>query len=81
MASRNKLASTCWIERVSCLSALFPMPPQRASARKRPKQEEEGGKAQDEPTQPPKPSKRGIIGKLAALTQMPLDILFEVCSL
>jgi hypothetical protein len=60
------------------------MPPQRASARKRPKQEDEGGKAQDEPValaQPPKPHKRGIIGKLAALTLMPLDILFEVCSL
>ena len=60
------------------------MPPQRASGRKRLKLEDEGGKTPDEPValaQAPKPYRRSITGKLAALTQMPLDILFEVCSL
>jgi hypothetical protein len=58
------------------------MPPKRATARKRRKQEDEGGEGESKVValaQTPKPSRRGRTGKLAGLTQMPLDILYEVC--
>ncbi len=54
------------------------MPPKRATARKRRKQEDEAGTTADDAlVQVPK--KRGRVGKLAGLTEMPIDILYEVC--
>lgn len=55
------------------------MPPKWATTRKRRKQEDEGENEAVTLVQTPKPSKRGRAGKLAGLTQMPLDILYEVC--
>jgi hypothetical protein len=53
------------------------MPPKRATARKRRKQEDEAGMTVDDAlVQVPK--KRGRVGKLAGLTEMPIDILYEV---
>ncbi|KAF8634888.1 hypothetical protein AX15_000640 [Amanita polypyramis BW_CC] len=57
------------------------MSPEGVSARKRRKQEDDVEKDVSEPSaivKVTKPSKRGRTGKLAALTQMPLDILYEI---
>jgi hypothetical protein len=54
------------------------MPLKRVTARKRRKQEDEPGTITDDSlVQAPK--KRGRVGKLAGLTEMPIDILYEVC--